>query len=85
MKNFRDAVQQHMEREKWIVFVVKDDLVDLFCIRHGQTKLIRARGNGHGHLYQNIEHKLRNLQRKCGMRVLVAKVNGDNEIWFMRI
>ena len=89
MKYFCDAVRRKMERDAWNVFRIRDSEapIDLVCInKGGETTLVRARGNGHGHINRDVESKLKALSIRCGRaHVLLAKMNSANEIVFRRI
>jgi hypothetical protein len=87
MKHFKDAVKRKQEKDGWHVFAIRDseEPVDLICMRGSRTTLIRARGNGHNHIYGSTGLELRALGARCGTHVLLAKVNGANEIVFTRI
>ena len=88
MKYFCDAVRRKMEFDGWNVFRVRDSEapIDLVCInKGGETTMVRARGNGHGHVNRDIESKLKTLSIRCRTHVLLAKVNAANEVVFRRI
>lgn len=92
MKSFTEHVKYHFEKQGLHVFRVPKDKVpirqepiDLITAKNGKFTFIRARGNGHGKLQQRIILQLQALGKKCGARMLHAKVNGDNEIVFKTI
>lgn len=85
MKNFREAVKREMERERWEVHYSEYDPSDLICKRGNTIKMVHAKGNGHGHIYKKELHDLKKMQNRAGVPVLVAKVNGANEIIFWRL
>ena len=93
MKSFTDRVKYNQEnREGMHVFKVPRDLIplerepiDLICMKNGKITFIRARGNGHGNLHTHTKLLMQTLGKKCGARVLYARVNGENEIVFERI
>jgi len=87
MKYFQDAVRRQQENDNWIVLPICDSKipVDFVCVRDGKSKLIRARGNGHGHLHNLGEATLRLLGKQTGLHVSVASVNGENAIRYTGI
>ena len=85
MRNFREAVKREMEKEGWEVHYSVYSPSDLICKHGNAIKMIRAKGNGHGHIYKNELSDLKKIQNWAGVHVLVAKVNGANEIIFIRI
>ena len=91
-QSFTDRVKRDQEKQEFHIFKVPKDIVpalrepiDLICMKHGQTTFIRARGNGHGNLNNMTKLRLQQLGKKCGAKVLYAKLNGENEIVFFRI
>ena len=93
MKSFTDRVKRDQEKQELYVFRVSRDMkpllrepIDLICMnKHGKVTFIRARDNGHGNLNRMTKMKLQQLGKKCGARVLYARVNDENEIVFERI
>ena len=83
MKNFRDAVKRKMEKEGWTVERITNNPINLRCERNKQVKLICAWQNGHGHIYKDTLRGLKRVQKETGMPVVVAKLNGANEIIFL--
>ena len=85
MRNFKEAVKRKMEREGWEVHYSEHQTSDLICKRENKIKMIRAKGNGHGHLYQKELKELKKIEKKSKMPILIAKVNNANEIIFIRL
>lgn len=89
MKDFRGAVKRKMEREGWKVSLIDNGseikIVQLHCIRRGKERYIRVVGNGHGHVYKWILNGLKEFEKMKKAPVIVAKVNGENEIIFLRL
>lgn len=86
MKNFREAVKRKMEKEGWMVDAVfPNNLITYRCERNKQVKLICAWQNGHGHIYRDTFKGLKRIEKEAGVSVLIAKVNGANEIIFLRL
>lgn len=85
MKNFRDVVKRKMEKEGWTVERITYSPINLRCERNKKVKLICAWQNGHGHLYADVLRGLKRVQKSTGMPVVVAKVNGANEIVITRL
>ena len=92
MKSFCNAVKRNQEKQGLHVFQVMKDAIsserepiDLICMKHGVTTFIRARGNGHNNLNTATKLRLQQLGKKCGAKVLHAKLNGEHEIVFFRI
>jgi hypothetical protein len=92
MRSFTDRVKRNQENQGLHVFTISKnvvplerELIDLICMKHGVTTFIRARGNGHGNLYEATRLRLRALGKHCDAKVLHAKENGAGEIVFFRI
>jgi hypothetical protein len=89
MKNFRDAVKREMEKEGWTVSLLEGGseikIVQLHCKQGKKEKYIRATGNGHGHVYKWVKDGLKGFRKVKKAPVFVAKVNGANEIIFIRL
>ena len=92
MKSFTDRVKRDQEKQGLYVFRVPKDVVpalrepiDLIAAKNDKFTFIRARGNGHGNLNCMTKMRLQQLGKKCGARVLYARLNGENEIVFERI
>lgn len=92
MKSFTERVKWDQEKQGLHVFRVPKDMVpalrepiDLICMKNGITTFIRARGNGHGNLTKATIMQLQVLGKNCGVKVLYAKVNSENELIFFRI
>lgn len=84
-KNFISRVKQLMESEGWEVSDIIHEEVHLYCARRNRIKYIRTYGNGHGHVHKAIIEKLKSIESKRGGPVFVAKINGANEIIFVRL
>ena len=91
-QSFTDRVKRNQEKQGlYVIKVARDmnpgerELIDLITAKNGKFAFIRARGNGHGNLILMIKMRLQQLGKKCGARVLYARVNGENEIIFERI
>ena len=92
-QSFTERVKRDQEKHEGMhVFRVPKDIVpalrepiDLICMRNGQITFIRARGNGHNNLTLITKMRLQQLGKKCGAKVLHAKLNGEGEIVFFRI
>lgn len=90
MKSFTERVKLDQEKQDLHVFKVIQSIrplerepIDLICMnKHGKTTLICARGNGHNRPNNATKLKLQILGKQCGVRVLYASVNGENEIIF---
>lgn len=92
MKSFTEAVKRHQEKQGLHVFKVpkatiplEREPIDLICMKNGKVTFIRARGNGHGNLHEITRLRLKQLGKKCGAKVLHARLNGEHEIIFFRI
>ena len=91
-QSFTDRVKYNQEKQDlYVIKVARDmnpgerELIDLITAKNGKFTFIRARGNGHGNLTLMTKMRLQQLGKKCGARVLYARVNGENEIVFERI
>ena len=93
MKSFTERVRRDQTVQGQYAFRVwrsqnrefENEQIDIICMKHGLTTIIRARDNGHGKLNRITILRLQMLGKKCGARVLHAKVNGDNEIVYKSI
>ena len=92
MKSFTDHVKRNQEKQGlYVIKVARDmnpgerELIDLITAKNGKFTFIRARGNGHNNLTSMTKLRLQQLGKKCGARVLYARLNGENEIVFERI
>lgn len=92
MKSFTERVKHAQEKQGLQVFrVVREldprggELIDLITIKNSRTTFIHARGNGHGNLHSSTKLRLQMLGKRCGAKVLHAKVDGENELVFFRI
>lgn len=91
-QSFTDRVKYNQEKQGlYVIKVARDmnpgerELIDLITAKNGKFTFIRARGNGHGNLHTHTKLLMQQLGKKCGARVLYARVNGENEIVFERI
>ena len=92
-QSFTDRVKRNQEKHEgmYVIKVSRDmkpgerELIDLIAAKNGNFTFIRARGNGHGNLHTHTKLQMQMLGKKCGARVLYARVNGENEIVFERI
>ena len=93
MKSFTERVKRDQEKHEGMhVFRVPKDMVpilrepiDLIGAKNGKFTFIRARDNGHSNLQTATRLRLQLLGKKCGAKVLHAKINGEGEICFFRI
>lgn len=92
MKSFTDRVKRNQEKQElYVIKVARDmnpgerELIDLITAKNGKFTFIRARGNGHGNITMMTKLGLQQLGKKCGARILYARLNGENEIVFERI
>lgn len=92
MKSFTERVKHDQEKQGLHVFRVPKDMepalrepIDLIAIKNSIITFIRARGNGHGNLHTSTKLRLQMLGKRCGAKVLHAKVNDEGEIVFFRI
>ena len=92
MRSFTERVKREQENQGLQVFRIYSagdykvrPPIDLICMKNGNITLVRARGNGHGNLNAMTVMVLKQLGKKCGAKVLLAKENGATEIVFFRI
>ena len=93
MKSFTERVKRDQQKQGLHVFRVyrsqvpgiSREPIDLITAKNGKITFIRARESGHGNLNAATRLRLQVLGRKCGAKVLYAKVNNENELCFFRI